>query len=111
IRGSTGPLADLTYHDLAADVAAVLRAIIDTPAVVIGHAFGGRVARTLARDEPTLVDRLVLLAAAGPVARSRRIEVVTTRFWETELSPEERAAAIREVFFAGGSDANVWREG
>src|SRR5262249_58314059 len=47
IDGSSGPLAGITLHDLAADVAGVLEALGAAPAHIVGHAFGNRVARCL----------------------------------------------------------------
>ena len=111
IGGSTGPLEEITYHDLASDVAAVIQSLGRGPVTVIAHAFGTRVARTLASDHPGTVKQLILLAAAGAVARSAATEATTTRFWETPLSAEDRLAAIRQVFFAAGNDPRVWAEG
>ena len=67
IESSTGPMEGLTLHDLAEDVAAVVEALGDAPVTVVGHAFGNRVARTLAADRPDLVDSVVLVAAGGKV--------------------------------------------
>jgi pimeloyl-ACP methyl ester carboxylesterase len=69
IGGSIGPLEGITLHDLAADVASVVATEGQGPAVVIGHAFGNWVARTLAADRPDLVRGIVLAAAAlkGPL--------------------------------------------
>ena len=111
IGGSTGPLEGITYHDLASDVAATIQSVVGGPATVIGHDFGGRIARTLASDHPTLVKQLVLLGAPGVVPRSPESERLTTRFWETALSREERLALIRQLFFASGNDASAWEEG
>jgi pimeloyl-ACP methyl ester carboxylesterase len=111
IGGSTGPLDAITYHDLASDVASIIRSVTRPPVTVIAHAFGTRIARTLAADHPDLVKRLVLLEAAGTVPRSPRVEEITTRFWESPLSPADRLAAIRETFFAAGNDPHVWAEG
>src|SRR5205814_10089222 len=66
---------------------------------------------TLASDQPGLVKQLVLLGAGGLVPRSSEVERLTTRFWETALSREDRLAAIRQMFFAPGHDAVVWAEG
>src|SRR5262245_32710983 len=61
IGGSTGPLADQTLHGFAADVAAVIEQTTTAPVVLIGHAYGNRVARAVAADNPALVDRLILI--------------------------------------------------
>jgi pimeloyl-ACP methyl ester carboxylesterase len=112
IGGSTGPLKEITYHDLASDVAAVIESLAGRPATVIGHDFGNRVARTLASDHPRLVKQLVLLSAGGMVRRSPEMEKLTTRFWESTLSREDRLTAIRQIFFAAGNKVPpTWKEG
>ena len=62
---SQGPLEWATLHDLAADVAGVIKALGCGPAHVLGHAFGNRIARCLAADHPALVRKVILLAAGG----------------------------------------------
>jgi pimeloyl-ACP methyl ester carboxylesterase len=112
IGGSTGPLKDITYHDLASDIAAVIESLAVHPATIIGHDFGNRVARTLASDHPRLVKQLVLLSAGGMVPRSPEMEELTTRFWEGALSREDRLTAIRQIFFAAGNKVpREWEEG
>src|SRR4051795_2957071 len=61
IGGSTGPLEGITYHDLASDIAATIRSVVGGPVTVIGHDFGGRIARTVASDHPRLVKQLVII--------------------------------------------------
>ncbi len=46
----------------AEQMAGVLEQLTDTPAIVVGHSFGGAVALRLALDRPDLVKGLVLLA-------------------------------------------------
>jgi pimeloyl-ACP methyl ester carboxylesterase len=111
IGGSTGPLENITYHDLAADVAAAIETLVKGPATVLGHAFGGRIARTLAADHPELVKQLILLSAPGAVPRAAAIDSLTTRFWETPLNREDRLAVIRRTFFAPGNNAGAWEGG
>ena len=112
IGGSTGPLKDITYHDLASDVAATIESLVGRPATVIGHDFGNRIARTLASDYPRLVKQLILLSAGGMVPRSPEMEKLTTHFWESALSREDRLTAMRQIFFAAGNDPpRTWEEG
>jgi len=112
IGGSTGPLKGITYHDLASDVAATIQSLVGRPATVIGHDFGNRIARTLASNYPRLVKQLILLSAGGMVPRSPEVEKLTTHFWESALSREDRLAAIRQIFFAAGNDVpGTWEEG
>ncbi len=100
IGGSAGPLKNITYHDLASDVAATIESLVGRPATIIGHDFGNRIARTLASDYPRLVKQLILLSAGGMVPRSPEMEELTTQFWESALSREDRLTAIRRIFFA-----------
>jgi pimeloyl-ACP methyl ester carboxylesterase len=111
IGGSTGPLEEITYHELASDVAATIQSLVGSSAIIVGHAFGSRVARTLATDHPRLVKQLILLAAGGKVPRSPEIEEATNRVFDGALSKEDRLPAIRRAFFAGGNDARVWEDG
>ena len=112
IGGSAGPLKNITYHDLASDVAATIESLVGRPATIIGHDFGNRIARTLASDYPRLVKQLILLSAGGMVPRSPEMEELTTQFWESALSREDRLTAIRRIFFAAGNDLpRAWEEG
>src|SRR5260221_7334609 len=65
VGGSRGSLDGTTLHDLAGDVAGVIEAIGCGPAHLVGHAFGNRIARCLAVDQPPLVRSVTLLAAGG----------------------------------------------
>jgi pimeloyl-ACP methyl ester carboxylesterase len=64
---STGSGAGITLHTLADDVAGVIRTLNLGPVNIAGHAFGNRVARTLAADHPELVRTVILFAAGGKV--------------------------------------------
>src|SRR6267142_1765945 len=71
VGGSCGSLDGTTLHDLAGDVAGVIKAIGCGPAHLVGHAFGNRIARCLAVDQPPLVRSVTLLAAGGLISLSR----------------------------------------
>jgi pimeloyl-ACP methyl ester carboxylesterase len=66
--GSRGSLDGATLHDLAGDVAGVIKSIGCGPVHLVGHAFGNRIARCLAVDQPPLVRSVTLLAAGGLIA-------------------------------------------
>jgi len=111
IGGSTGPLSGITLHDLATDVAAVIRATSRGPAIIVGHAFGNRVARMVATDHPTLVKQVVLLAVGGTAPMSPETEESFSRVFNSTLSKADRIAAIQRTFFATGNNAAVWEQG
>src|SRR2546422_11023473 len=71
IGNSSGPLEGITLHDLAADVAAVIQAVGDGQAIIVGHAFGNRVARMTATDHPRLVKKRSEERRVGKECRSR----------------------------------------
>jgi pimeloyl-ACP methyl ester carboxylesterase len=64
---STGSGQNVTLHTLADDVAGVIKALELGKVDIAGHAFGNRVARTLAADHPELVRSVILFAAGGKV--------------------------------------------
>jgi pimeloyl-ACP methyl ester carboxylesterase len=65
VSRSSGAMEKLTMRDLADDAAAGIAAAGGGPVVVIGHAFGQRVARMVAAAHPDLVRAVVMLAAGG----------------------------------------------
>jgi pimeloyl-ACP methyl ester carboxylesterase len=109
--GSTGRLDGITLHDLAHDIAAVIEALCDGPAVVIGHAFGNRVARCLASDRPDLVSLVVLLSSSGKVQPTPEIGEAIRLAQAVDTPADIRAAAVRAAWFALGSDIAPWLDG
>jgi pimeloyl-ACP methyl ester carboxylesterase len=72
--------APVTTRELAADIAATMRALLDRPAVLVCHSMGGMVAQHLAADHPDLVRGSVLTATAA--VADARVAAVLAR-WET----------------------------
>lgn len=58
-------MSGLTFHDLADDVARSIRALSTRPVVMLGHAVGNMLARTVTTNHPKLVTAVVLAAAEG----------------------------------------------
>ena len=110
IAGSTGPMEGQSLHDLATDIATVIRELADAPAVILGHAFGNQLARVLVTDHPG-VGTAVILAAAGSSGASK--EVNDSPFVAGDLSrlEAERLAVLRSNFFAPQNDARIWLSG
>src|SRR3954468_14515042 len=65
IGRSTGPMTNITLHDLARDIAEVVKKMGNGRAVIVGHAYGNWVARMTAADHPKLVRGVVIAAAAA----------------------------------------------
>ena len=112
---SAGPMRNITLHDLARDVAAVIRqenAIRheNAPAILAGHAYGHFVARMTAVDFPKLVRAVILIGAAQkqPNPEVQKSVAIATDPSQPEA---ERLRNLRLVFFAPGNDAKMWLTG
>jgi pimeloyl-ACP methyl ester carboxylesterase len=105
------PVDNLTLHDYASDVAEVVEKLGAAPAVVLGHAFGNRVARCVAVDHPDLVRAVVLLACGGLVPPSSEVPAALGRILDTTTTPDDLRDALSTAFFAPGNDPDVWRGG
>ena len=64
IHRRTGMEAGITVEDLAAEHAAMLRRLFDSPVDLVGVSTGGSIALQLVADHPELVRRLVIVSAA-----------------------------------------------
>ncbi len=110
-EGSSRSLADITLIDLADDVAAVIRANDAGAAAIVGHDFGGQIARTTATRYSELVKNMVLLATPGPIPPKPEPATAHRRTFIPELSMEEHLEALALAFFASGNDPVVWVDG
>ena len=113
---STGPMKDLTLHDFASDVAAVIRHEGKGPAVIAGHAFGNWVARMTAVDHPQLVRGVVIVAAAAKAypsgfAGAKELSAAVRKAGDPSLPDTERLRYLQKAFFAPGHDASVGLKG
>jgi pimeloyl-ACP methyl ester carboxylesterase len=112
IGKSTGPTEGISYHDLAADVAAVIRAE-GGRAVIGGHAYGQKIGRTVAMDHPDLVRAVIMLAGAGRAIIPPDVRKAIMASGDLTLSRADRIEALKLAFFADGHDpvAAGWLEG
>ncbi|MBR0724989.1 alpha/beta fold hydrolase [Bradyrhizobium manausense] len=108
---STGAMNDITLHDLAADAAAVIESLPAKPVIVIGHAFGQRVARTLASDRPDLVRAVIMIAAGGKAPLKPGAQEALAGSFRLDQPVEKRMQDVKFAFFAPGNDQNAWRDG
>ncbi len=110
VEGSSGPMADVTFHDFGNDFAAVIRAEGGGPAIVAGHAYGNWIARTIASDHPELT-RGVVLVAGGARKWPKELSAAITMINDPASTEEQRLEGLRKAFFAEGSDPRPWLEG
>lgn len=119
IGRSRGPMDNLSVHDFARDVAAVVEHEQRGPVVVVGHAWGNFPARQLAVDRPDLVRGVVLAAAsAGKVPPGSTEKPINAEMRQAidgagdpSLSEAQRLVYLRKAFFAPGNDPRLWLNG
>lgn len=97
----------LSLHDYSADAATVIQNF-GRNAVVLGNAFGNRVARCLALDYPHIVSYLVLVCAGGQIPIDQKIASRMQDMTNDKLAREERIAAAAETLFAHGNSVPEW---
>lgn len=118
IGQSQGPMHELSMHDFAADVAAVLDQERTGPILIVGHAWGSQPARMLAADRPDLVCGVVMAAASAGKLPPGSAEKPYSRLRDAidgagdlSLPEEQRVDCLRRAFFAPGHDPRVWLDG
>ena len=111
LGGSSGPLHNITLHDYARDVAAVIEHDGGGPTVVAGHAFGNFVARTMGADYPQLTRAVILLAATHTWPLAPELRDSINKCHMMNLPEDVRLKHLQHVFFASGNDARVWLDG
>lgn len=110
VGGSLGSLKDATLHDLAADVAGVIHAIGRGPAHLVGHAFGNRIARCLAVDQPSLVRSVTVLAAGGLIVPSTPLGTAFHNATKTKMNGSECVTALGARWLSPTSDPKILAE-
>lgn len=108
---SAGPMQDITLHDIARDVAAIIENLGEGPAVLVGHAFGNQVARMTAVDYPRRVRGVVLAAAAAKGPIPAELGQALRKSADPSLPDSERLQALQFAFFAPGHDPSSWLRG
>jgi pimeloyl-ACP methyl ester carboxylesterase len=104
---SVGPVEGVTLRDLAADVAAAIETTGSSPAVVVGYAYGNRVARMLATERPNLVRGVVLIAAGGKFPPKPEVLASLRSYQDKSLPLEKRAEIARAILYGPKSNLSI----
>lgn len=110
IMGSTGSLDNLTLHDYAADVAAIIAALGIQKAHLVGWALGNRTSRLVATDYPDLVASITLIAAGGLAPPLTEPGELGELLGNAALSAEEKIRLARRTLFSPATPEPVVRE-
>ncbi len=96
---SVGPVEGLTLRDNALDVTAAIETVGAAPAIVVGFAYGNRVARMIASERPDLVRGVVLVAAGGKYPPKPEVLATLRKVQDRSLPLAQRAEAARTVLY------------
>jgi pimeloyl-ACP methyl ester carboxylesterase len=107
VGGSRGSLDGATLHDLAGDVAGVIKAIGCDPVHLVGHAFGNRIARCLAVDQPQLVRSVTLLAAGGLIGPSTPLGTGFRNATQVKMNGSDCVTTLGARWLSPASDPKV----
>ncbi len=106
IDGSSLPSMRTSLHSYATDLMAALTSEgVTRPVVVVGHAYGNRIARMFATDFPEQTRALVLLAAGGEDPTPPEMTQAITKALFGVYPDAVRREAIERAFFAEGNIA------
>lgn len=104
IMGSTGALDDLTLHDYAADIAAVIDTLGIEKAHLLGWALGNRISRVVATDFPDKVASVSLIAAGGLVTPLTEPGELGQLLGNADLTEAEKVGLARNTLFSPDTD-------
>ena len=107
VGGSRGSLDGATLQDLAGDVAGVITAIGCGPVHLVGHAFGNRIARCLAVDQPPLVRSVTLLAAGGLIVPSTPLGTSFRNATQARMNGSDCVTSLGARWLSPASDPQV----
>lgn len=99
----------LTLHDYAADVGGVIDELSLAPAFVLGHAFGNRIARTVAADRPEVVSGVILVAAGGKIEARPEAQRALATLFTPSSSEAEVLDAMKRMVGSPENASSVWR--
>ncbi len=95
---STGATSGLSMRDLVDDAASAIEAAGGGPAVIVGHAFGQRLARLTAATHPELVRGVIMLAAGGKVPPVPGAAAALFSVFNNSLTDAAHLNAVRVAF-------------
>jgi pimeloyl-ACP methyl ester carboxylesterase len=107
VGGSRGSLDGATLHDLTGDVAGVIKAIGCGPVHLVGHAFGNRIARCLAVDQPPRVRSVTLLAAGGLIGPSTPLGTGFRNATQAKMNGSDCVTTLGARWLSPASDPKV----
>ncbi|MHA7817840.1 MAG: alpha/beta fold hydrolase [Pseudohaliea sp.] len=104
------PERNRSLSALAGDVRHAMAYLGTTPFHVVGHAFGNRVARSVATRFPESVLSVVLLAAGGQLPLDAEQRASLAAIFDASTAAE-RSPHVQKAFFAPGNAASSWLQG
>jgi len=114
-EGSSGPFDQLTFDMLVEDIEAVARALGLGRFHILGHAYGGQLARYFAACHPEAIRTVIALAASGrhivPVDPARFVEAVKETLAGTISASDMDRRMVECGLVARGNSPRRFRTG
>lgn len=99
VRGSTGPLQNVTLHDYADDVVQLATTLRLEKVHLLGWALGNRIARVVASEHPSIVASVILLAAGGRIPPEPAAAQALSALGGPSLTRDRRSELVRIALF------------
>lgn len=111
VNGANIP-SKATLSEFATAVSSNLTSSPARPTILVGHAFGNRVARMTAHQDPENVRAVILLAAGGQVPMEPKAEQSLKNIFNPLRSYKSRMKDVEYAFFADGNEVPAyWKRG
>ncbi|WP_164112974.1 MULTISPECIES: alpha/beta fold hydrolase [Sphingobacterium] len=104
LGASTGVIENITLHDYANDLMAIVTNLKLTNVYLGGKTYGNRVVRTFSQDYPDIVKGIILIGAGGEVSPSKETIELYQRYMDPNISKEEWMRLQGVLMYAPGNE-------
>lgn len=104
LGASTGAIENITLHDYANDLMAIVENLKLTKVYLGGKTYGNRVVRTASQDHPDKVAGVILIGAGGDVSPSEETMELYRQYTDPKISKEEWTRLQGILMYAPGNE-------
>lgn len=104
LGASTGVIENITLHDYANDLMAIIDNLKLTKVYLGGKTYGNRVVRTASQDHPDAVSGVILIGAGGDINPSQETMELYKQYTDPKISKEEWMRLQGLLMYAPGNE-------
>lgn len=104
LGASTGEIENITLHDYANDLMAIVENLKLKKVYLGGKTYGNRVVRTASQDHPDKIAGLILIGAGGDVTPSQETIELYKQYTDPNISKEEWMRLQGILMYAPGNE-------